>query len=109
MNKPVRQKHMSMRFMAVWMMLITTVLWMMLDMYLPALPVITKEFGVSESYLNVTLTVGMITCAVGTFIGGTLSDRFGDLHTGILAAVAFPALLLLALWWFRNVKAHNLI
>lgn len=77
MNKPVRQKHMSMRFMAVWMMLITTVLWMMLDMYLPALPVITKEFGVSESYLNVTLTVGMITCAVGTFIGGTLSDRFG--------------------------------
>ena len=77
MVKPTRQQHMSMRFMAIWMMLITGVLWMMLDMYLPALPVITEEFGVSESYLNITLTVGMVTCAIGTFFGGTLSDRFG--------------------------------
>ena len=29
MAKPTRQQHMSMRFMAIWMMLITSVLWMM--------------------------------------------------------------------------------
>lgn len=47
---------------------------------------------------------GDVGCAAGPTFVGTLSDRFGDLHTGILAAVAFPALLLLALWWFRHTQ-----
>ena len=45
---------------------------------------------------------GDVGCASGPTFVGTLSDRFGDLHAGILAAVAFPALLLGGLWWFRR-------
>ena len=66
-----------MGFLAVWIMIITTIQWMMLDMYLPALPVLVREFGVSEGALNVSLNAGIIAAAVGTIAGGTLSDRYG--------------------------------
>ena len=71
------QKILPMPFLAVWMMVIMTVMWSQLDMYLPALPVIQKEFGVSAAYLNVTINVGLVTMAVGTLIGGILSDGLG--------------------------------
>ena len=71
------QKILPMGFLAVWMMVIMTVQWVQLDMYLPALPVIREEFGVSESYLNITLNVGLIATAVGTFLGGIISDGLG--------------------------------
>ena len=45
---------------------------------------------------------GDVGCASGPTFVGTLSDRIGDLHGGILAAVAFPVLLLIGLWWFRR-------
>ena len=72
-----KQKHMPMGFLAVWMMVITTIQWIMLDLYLPALPILVDEFGVTEGELNVSLNTGIIACAVATIIGGTLSDRFG--------------------------------
>ena len=62
---------------AAWLMVITTIQWIMLDMYLPALPILTEEFGVTEGKLNVSLNAGIISAAVATIIGGTLSDRYG--------------------------------
>ncbi len=73
----LKQKHIPMGFLAVWMMVITTIQWIILDMYLPALPILVDEFGVTEGELNVTLNAGIIFAAVATIIGGTLSDRFG--------------------------------
>ncbi len=73
----IRQKNMPMGFFAVWLMVITTIQWIMLDLYLPALPILVKEFGVTEGELNVSLNAGIICSAVGTIIGGTLSDRYG--------------------------------
>ena len=73
----LKQKHMPMGFLAAWLMVITTIQWIMLDMYLPALPILVDEFGVTEGELNVTLNAGIICAAVATIIGGTLSDRFG--------------------------------
>ena len=73
----IRQKHMPMGFLAVWLMVITTIQWIMLDMYLPALPILVREFGVTEGELNVSLNAGIISAAVATIIGGTLSDRYG--------------------------------
>ena len=73
----LKQKHIPMGFLAVWMMVITTIQWIMLDMYLPALPILVDEFGVTEGELNVTLNAGIICAAVATIVGGTLSDRFG--------------------------------
>ena len=66
-----------MGFLAVWLMVITTIQWSLLDMYLPALPVLVDEFGVTEGQLNVSLNAGIISAAVSTLIGGPLSDRYG--------------------------------
>ena len=79
-----RQKNMPMGFLAVWLMVITTIQWMMLDMYLPALPILVREFGVTEGELNISPNAGIICAAIGTIVGGTLSDRFG-LAFGALA------------------------
>ena len=73
----LKQKHMPMGFLAVWLMVITTIQWIMLDLYLPALPILVDEFGVTEGELNVSLNTGIISAAVATLIGGTLSDRYG--------------------------------
>ena len=79
-----------MGFLAAWLMVTVTIQWIMLDMYLPALPILVEEFGVTEGELNVSLNAGMtegelnvslnagiISAAVATIIGGTLSDRYG--------------------------------
>lgn len=66
-----------MGFLAVWLMVITTIQWITLDMYLPALPVLVDEFGVTEGQLNISLNAGIVAAAIGTIAGGTLSDRFG--------------------------------
>ena len=67
----LKQKHMPMGFLAVWLMVITTIQWIMLDLYLPALPILVDEFGVTEGELNVSLNTGIISAAVATLIGGT--------------------------------------
>ena len=73
----IEQKHMPMGFLAAWLMFIVTIQWIMLDMYLPALPILVEEFGVTEGELNVSLNAGIVCAAVATLIAGTLSDRYG--------------------------------
>lgn len=73
----LKQKHIPMGFLAAWLMVITTIQWIMLDMYLPALPILVDEFGVTEGELNISLNAGIISAAIATIIGGTLSDRYG--------------------------------
>ena len=83
----LRQKHFNMTFFSIWIMLITTIQWIMLDMYLPALPVLTRQFHVSESLLNVSLNSGILFVAIGTLISGVISDRYGR-KTILLAGFA---------------------
>ena len=54
-----------------------TVQWMTLDMYLPALPVLKQEFASNEALLNFSFNSNILFCAIGTLIGGTLSDKYG--------------------------------
>ncbi|MGI6737463.1 MAG: MFS transporter [Anaerovoracaceae bacterium] len=87
----LRQKHMSMSAFIVVLMIITTLQWMTLDMYLPALPVLKSAFHLSEAVLNISLNTGIVCCAIGTLISGTLSDRYGRrglLLIGLLSAGA---------------------
>ena len=58
-------------------MVLTAVVWMALDIYLPALPILKEDFKVSATYLNLTLTAGIIATAIGTLIGGPMSDKYG--------------------------------
>lgn len=45
---------------------------------------------------------GDLGCSGGPTFVGFISDRCGDLRTGLLFAVCFPVLLLLGLGWFRK-------
>ena len=73
-----------------------TVQWMTLDMYLPALPVLKAQFGASEALLNISLNSDLFACAIGTLIGGTISDKYGRnpiMIIGLILAVATLAIL----------------
>jgi DHA1 family bicyclomycin/chloramphenicol resistance-like MFS transporter len=48
-----------------------------LDMYLPALPALARDFGVPDAGVQLTLTSCLIGLAVGQLVAGPLSDRWG--------------------------------
>ena len=99
----IHQKRLPMGFFAAWMMVIMTVMWVQLDMYLPALPTIREKFGVSEAYLNITINVGLVMIAVGTLIGGVLSDALGR------KALLIGGLILSAVCTFAASFAHGVM
>lgn len=71
------QPRLGVKLFSVSIMVLTAVVWMALDIYLPALPILREEFNVSASYLNLTLTAGIVATAIGTLIGGPISDKYG--------------------------------
>ena len=48
-----------------------------IDMYLPSMPTIAREFGVAESRVQLTLSALVFGLAAGQLIYGPLSDRYG--------------------------------
>lgn len=73
----IPQKRLSMGFFVAVMVVMMTIQWMTLDMYLPALPVLKKEFAISEALLNFSFNSDLAFCAIGTLVGGTISDKYG--------------------------------
>ena len=73
----VPQPRLGITLYVTTLIVMMTVQWMTLDMYLPALPVLKVEFGASEALLNISLNSDLFACAVGTLIGGTISDKYG--------------------------------
>jgi len=61
------------------------------DMYLPALPELTTDFGIPASVAQLTLTMTMIGMAAGQMIMGPVSDRYGR-KGPLLAGMAVFAL-----------------
>lgn len=47
------------------------------DLYLPALPVISKDFATTTSMVQLSLTVSLVGLAVGQLFVGSLSDKYG--------------------------------
>ena len=48
-----------------------------MDLYLPALPALTRELGAATSVAQLTVTACLLGLALGQLIAGPLSDRFG--------------------------------
>lgn len=61
------------------------------DMYLPALPVMQVDLGVSASVAQLTLTMTMLGMAVGQMLMGPLSDRYGRKGPLLLGMLGFTA------------------
>lgn len=47
------------------------------DMYLPSLPELSAEFGITASMAQMTLTMTMVGMALGQVVGGPVSDKMG--------------------------------
>ena len=62
-----------------------------IDMYLPAMPAIAKDFGVSPGAVQVTLTAYTAGFAIGQLIHGPLADSYGR-RPVMIAGVFFFAL-----------------
>ena len=63
-----------------------------IDLYLPALPELTRDLGASTSVGQLTLTASIAGLALGQLVAGPLSDRFGrrpPLLVGLAAYVLF--------------------
>jgi DHA1 family 2-module integral membrane pump EmrD-like MFS transporter len=60
---------------------------MAIDMYVPSLPYISRDFGVSSVLAKYTITFYLISYGVGQLIYGPLTDSFGRKGTLLVAAL----------------------
>lgn len=60
-----------------------------LDMFLPALPAMVKEFGTNEKNIQISLSLNIIASAIFGFTSGILSDQFGRRRLFITAMFTF--------------------
>lgn len=74
-----------------------------IDMYLPALPRITAEFGASEAAVQLTLAGTMVGMALGMLVIGPLSDSLGR-RRPLLVGVSAHVIASLAILFVPNVE-----
>lgn len=60
-----------------------------LDMFLPALPTMVKEFCTTETTIHVSLSLNIVASAIFGFFSGILSDHFGRRRLFISAMFGF--------------------
>ena len=60
-----------------------------IDAYLPGIPAIASDFGVSVVSLQNTLNVFLIGYAIGQFFGGALSDQIGRKRVGYVGLAVY--------------------
>lgn len=83
-----------------------------IDMYLPAMPSIAREFGVNAGAIQITLTAYTAGFAIGQLLHGPLSDSFGRkpvlllgmLFFAIAAAIIAMSVSIEALIWGRAAQ-----
>lgn len=61
------------------------------DMYLPALPIVQNDLGITASLAQLTLTMTIIGMALGQIFTGPLSDRYGRRGPLLIGLLLFAA------------------
>lgn len=64
-------------WLTVFLGLMTAMAPLATDMYLPALPTVQLDMGISASLAQMTLTMTMLGMALGQIFAGPISDRYG--------------------------------
>jgi DHA1 family bicyclomycin/chloramphenicol resistance-like MFS transporter len=73
----VRQRWLGNKGLVAFLTVLSAFVALSTDIYLPALPSMTKDFGVPEYQTNLTLTLFFIFYAAAILVWGPLSDRYG--------------------------------
>lgn len=89
-----QQKRLGPRAFFACVLAVDLIAILAIDMYAPALPSMQETFGVSISFLNLTMFAFFFISAFATFLAGPLSDCFGRkpllmVMTGLFAASSF--------------------
>ena len=87
MQLQVPQKRLGPRSFLACVLVIGIFMLLPIDLYVPALPVMQAELGVSASLLNLTMFAFFLSSAVAVVLAGPLSDRFGRRPLLVLASV----------------------
>lgn len=74
---PVGQKILGRGGLVVFLVLLSAFVPMSMDLYLPALPTMTKYFGVPEMLTNLTIVLFFIFFSAATLFWGPMSDKHG--------------------------------
>ena len=72
-----RQKYLGAKGAVVFLGLLSAVVPLSIDLYLPALPTMTAYFRVPEYETNLTLILFFVFYALATLVWGPLSDKYG--------------------------------
>lgn len=64
-------------WLTIFLGMMTAIAPLSTDMYLPALPEVQADFGVSTSLVQMTLTMTTLGMALGQILAGPLSDLYG--------------------------------
>ena len=59
------------------------------DSYLPAIPMIAKDFNESVSHIQLTVSVYLFGLSLGQLIGGPLSDSFGRRKIALIGLIIY--------------------
>jgi MFS transporter, DHA1 family, multidrug resistance protein len=78
------------RLLPVLLLVLTVFGPISMDLYLPALPALTRDLGAATSLAQLTVTACLAGLALGQLAAGPLSDRFGrsrPLYAGVIAYI----------------------
>lgn len=86
-----------------------------IDTYLVAMPQMASFFAVNLSNIEITVSIFLVGYAIGAFIGGPLSDRFGRKKVALIGLgififssfMIFLASIIEELWIFRFTQAFG--
>ena len=72
-----RQKYLGTKGLIVFLALLSALVPLSVDIYLPALPTMTRYFQVAEYKTNLTLILFLVFYSLATLVWGPLSDKYG--------------------------------
>ncbi len=91
-SQPVSvQKFLRGKSLIAFLVLLTAFVSMSTDLYLPALPSMTKYFGVTEMMTNLTIIMFFIFYSVAALIWGPLSDKHGRRPILLVGLITYTA------------------
>lgn len=100
-------------YLIILLAILSSVAPISIDTYIPSIPNMAADFGVSIEKVELTLSIFLIGFALGQIIGGRVSDRIGRRKSsliGLLGFAFFSGVIVLSshiyeLWVYRFIEA----
>src|SRR5574344_1244947 len=85
----IQIKQNSYKFLLITLGMLSAFAPLVTDMYLPCLPTLKSYFNTSSSLAQMSLTMSMLSLAIGQIIVGPISDKYGRRRLLIISLIAY--------------------